>query len=82
MSRPSVAVLAAMQTPRTMPELCSALPALPAGQVRATVYNAVTRGHATNLRASEGRKCGGLFVATHDPAPMRPEFAGLVGAWR
>jgi hypothetical protein len=79
--QPRLAVLSELQTPRSMPELIAALPDLRPRQVQATVYNVVTRGHAVNLRAADGRKCGGLFVALQPDAPMQPRFDLLIDAW-
>jgi len=71
-----------MQTPRALPEIVAALPELNPRQVQATVYNAVTRGFAANLRAAEGRKCGGLFVAVQPDTPMQTQFDQLLDVWK
>ena len=74
--------LSAIESPRTIPELAGELPDVGLRKIQATVYNAVTRGRAQNLKIEQGRKCGGLFVSVAPDRQMEPQFAGLLGVWR
>ena len=73
-------ILSTIQEPHTMPELAAALPDIPRRQIECAISNAVQRKAVTNLRAGEGRKCGGLYVVNE--SRIEPRFDELLRAWR
>jgi hypothetical protein len=74
-------VLPLLEKPRTISAVQRALPDVCPRSVDAAVHNATRRGLAVNLRAGEGRKRGGLFVATRRSSGA-PCFEALTEVWR
>ena len=75
-------VLQLIAKPRTVPQIKAALPEVPKAKIETALWNACKRGLAVNLWSDKGRKCGGLFVAVEQRAPIRAEFSALCEVWK